>query len=135
MSIILQKDNCQVSGSVTRKGGEMMYVGANKTPMYQFSVCYRNDQMSDGKWDTRYITCKTFGNRALKMPNIKGGDDVFCLGVHKKNRFKKRDGTEKESDELICDFVLLGSTGNQQASVPHGFQEVDDSEMDGDLPF
>lgn len=135
MSIILQKDNCQISGSVTKRGGEMLYVGANKTPMYQFSVCYRNDQMPDGKWNARYITCKTFGNRALKMPNIKGGDDVFCSGVQKKNKFKMRDGTERESDELICDFVLLGSTGNQSASAPKGFQDIPTDEDMGDLPF
>lgn len=135
MSIVAQKENGHISGSVTQKGGEMMYVGANKTPMYRFSVCYWNKQTPDGKWDTRYITCKTFGNRALKMPTINGGDDVFCSGEIKKNTFKGRDGKEKESLEMICDFVLLGSTGNQRVNAPHGFQEVDNSEMDGDLPF
>jgi len=48
-----------------------------------------------------------------------------------------RDGNKRRQAEIVCDRVYFGETKREttQAQATTGFQELQDSEADGELPF
>lgn len=139
--IICAKDNCLASGTVTKKGGEMTHIGEKCTPKYTFSIQIENKKGEDGQWHSKYLDCSLFGKKAESAPTITGGEMVLCAGKLSTKTWQGREGEEKTSTVLECDFVMVGSNGPQNAvqrqvaNEPQGFQEMDDSEVDGILPF
>lgn len=139
--IICAKDNCLASGTVTKKGGEMAYIGEKHTPKYSFSIQIENKKGEDGQWKSKYLDCSLFGKKADNAPTLNGGEMVLCAGKLSTRTWQGREGEEKTSTVLECDFVTVASNGvqnavqRQVASEPHGFQEVDDLEDEATLPF
>lgn len=139
--IICAKDNCLASGTVTKKGGEMEYVGEKRTPKYRFSIQIENKKGEDGQWHSKYLDCSLFGKKSESAPALNGGEMVLCAGKLSTRTWQGREGEEKTSTVLECDFVTVASNvpknaaQRQAANEPQGFQEVDDSEVEGILPF
>lgn len=139
--IICAKDNCLASGTVTKNGGEMAYIGEKRTPKYTFSIQIENKKGEDGQWHSKYLDCSMFGKKAESAPTLNGGEMVLCAGKLFTRTWQGREGEEKTSTVLECDFVTVASNGpqnaaqRQSANEPQGFVEMDDSEDEGILPF
>lgn len=139
--IICAKDNCLASGTVTKKGGEMAYIGEKRTPKYTFSIQIENKKSEDGQWHSKFLECSLFGKKADNAPALNGGEMVLCAGKLSTRTWQGREGEEKTSTVLECDFVTVASNRHQNAAQrkvanePQGFQEVDEEDMDGELPF
>lgn len=142
--IISTKDgSCLATGTVTKKGGEMKYMGEKQIPKYRFSVRFENKKDKTGEWKSRYIDCELFGeNECKNAPKLSGGEMVMCAGHLYTSRYKGNDGEDKESTVLQCDFVAVGGNAAQIAAQmpmqePSGFQEADDfdDEDPATLPF
>lgn len=138
--IICAKDNCLASGTVTKKGGEMKYIGERNIPKYCFSICIKNEKCEDGEWRAEYLDCELFGKKSENAPLLTGGEMVLCAGKRSTRRWKGREGEDRTSTILDCDFVMVAPKGPQNVAQkpsanPQGFQEMDDEEADGDLPF
>lgn len=131
---IALKDNRLITGTVTRKGAEMLYVGEKKIPKLRFSVCLETKRDPDGKFNSRYMDCELFGRKAEIAPKISAESMVLCAGKISRPSWKGRDGEEHSKEVLDCDFVMV--SGNAMQKAVQGtkfFQEMD--EEDGDLPF
>lgn len=139
--IICAKENCLASGTVTKKGGEMAYIGEKRTPKYTFSIQIENKKGEDGQWHSKFLECSLFGKKAESAPVLNGAEMVLCAGKLSTRTWQGREGEEKTSIVLECDFVTVASNGvqnavqRQVASESQGFQEIDDSEEEGILPF
>lgn len=140
--IIVSKDgNCLATGTVTKKGGNIQYVGDKGIPKYKFSICIENKKGEDGKWQSKYIECELFGKKAEIAPRVSADNMVLCAGRLNTSTYKGRDGQEKTAHILSCDFVMVSGNAAQNAAQmpmqePHGFQEMMDEDDDSEtLPF
>lgn len=141
--IICAKGNCLASGTVTKKGGEMAYIGEKRTPKYTFSIQIESKKGEDGQWHSKFLDCSMFGKKADNAPALSGGEMVLCAGKLSTRQWEGREGDVKTSTVLECDFVSVASNVAQNAAhgkvvkEPQGFQEVEEDEDldENSLPF
>lgn len=138
--IIVSKDNCLATGTVTKKGGEMKYMGEKKIPKYIFSICLERKKDENGEWQSKYLDCELFGKKAENAPRVSAENMVLCAGKLVKQSWKGKEGEERSKTYLDCDFVMVSGNAAQIAAQmpmqePQGFQDADDFDDSGDLPF
>jgi len=134
--IMTAKGNCIASGPVTSRGGELKYIGEQRTPKYSFAVRVENKKDENGQWASKFLDCELFGEDALYAPELHGREMVLCAGRLETRSWTGRDGETRTSTSLKCDFVMVAGGNAQKPDKPperEQFSELDDD--DGDLPF
>lgn len=132
--VIVAKENCLATGTVTKNGGEMLYFGEKKIPKYRFSLCVKEKK---GETPAKYLNCDVFGYKANSTPKVSSGDMVLCAGELQTSKWTGKDGQERTNTVLQCDFVMVSKKAAHNAAQTqmNGFQPEEDFDMDGDVPF
>lgn len=98
-----------------------------------------------------YINCSAFNQCADVLNNFKKGDIVHVIGHIQEREYTNKNGEQKKSKNLICDYVNgiyeindsdevlqcvdenKNSTESKNNDLSDGFEEI--SSASGDLPF
>lgn len=126
------------SGTLPRDA-EMRLVGDKQTPLCSFGI--KVDEIGDTRTAV-WQNCKCWRGLAEACQGLQKGDNVFVIGKLEERTFKGRDGEDKTTKEIVCEFVTTANIGqaltafpSAQATLP---EEPDFSEIEGNevaLPF
>lgn len=150
------KDGSVIMAGYATKNAEVRYVGEEKaTPMATFSLAVgkRKDE------STIFVDFVAFKKMADYASQILKGDNVFVVGKIQERKYTNKDGEEKTSRNVLCDWMNVmsvehkaqklmessldigsiqkiiedsGASTTSNAKAENGFAEVD---TDEDLPF
>lgn len=130
-------NNCTIQGRLTRDP-ELRYTASN-TPVVSFTLaCERSRKNANGKYDTDFIDCISFGKNAEFVKNwFAKGMMAIVVGRIQSRNWEDRNGNKRTSVEINANEVLFGESKkdkvapNSAPAEPDMFPELDDS----DCPF
>lgn len=140
-------NNCTIQGRLTRDP-ELRYTASN-TPVASFALaCSRSRKNANGKYDTDFIDCISFGKNAEFVKNwFAKGMMAIVVGRIQSRNWEDRNGNKRTSIEINANEVLFGEFKKDKRSGNTHYidydaraaQEVDDvfPELDNmsDIPF
>lgn len=136
-----------ICGRLTRDP-EIRYGQEKGTAVARFTVAVGRPFMRDGKRESDFFNCVSFGKNADFVEKyIKKGARVVVRGHMEQDNYTNKDGEKVYDWKLVCDEIDFGesksdrtadgSTGNKEASKEpktdeNGFMDIPD---DLDVPF
>ena len=131
----IQGKNGQIIiAGVAVRDAEMSIVGANKAPLTKFSLAVGKDEAGNSKFSA-VLHGEAWEKKAA---HIKKLDNVAVMGVIEKHTYTDRNGEEKTSEQLTCDWIDIASfqdTTNIVTSSPAPFVETMQPVNDDEIPF
>lgn len=84
-----------------------LFVTQSGMAIGSFSLCY-SEKQKDGTYSSEWFSVKLFGKTAeWNIPHLKKGSEVLVQGKLSLNKFQKKDGTTKETYEIIGNNVKV----------------------------
>lgn len=131
----IQGKNGQIIiAGVAVRDAEMSIVGAKQSTLTKFSLAVGKDEAGNSK----YFSCVAWRSLGEKAAHIKKLDNVAVMGVIEKHTYTDRNGEEKTSEQLTCDWIDIASfqdTTNIVTSSPAPFVETMQPVNDDEIPF
>lgn len=116
------------------RDAELKYVGANNTPVMEFSIA---NEGYFGQKHTSFFNCVSFGKRAESVHRfMTKGTSLALEGKMKQERWQDKDGNNRSKVVFVVDDIDLlprSTKGEHNEPVPEP-QTSDDPESD-DVPF
>lgn len=117
-------------GRVSKKGGEIAYVGDRQSAKFTLSVSYAKDAEGKDKW----LNCIAWWELAelFYAMNVGANDIVRVWG-----NMQKRTYNEKDYYDLLLDDLEIRHKGEVKEYVPQnsGFEPIVEEIDEDDLPF
>ena len=132
-------DGVIISGTLP-KDAELRHTQSN-VPLCKFGVKVGNKQVGETK-EAIWVNCVCWRNVAMVAANFCKGDTVLAWGKPQTRTYTGKDGEEKTSTELVCEFavkmpsVIAGvSAAHAAPSAPSGAFTDITNVSDDELPF
>ena len=87
-----------------------------------FSVATQEKVMGkENEFETTWHNVVAFGSIAGVVKHVKKGNRIFCTGKYKLNKYKDKDGVEKQSAQMFLTGALIGARFDKEQEASEDF--------------